>query len=214
MVYLFCGQDSFAKDIKLKQIKEKFLKPDTEDFNLDILYARELNLISLQEKLLCLPLGARKRIIVIKDAQALKENIREFLLKYAKTPQPSIELILDLDRLNPKDVFIKQIGRYAQTLRFQESRPIDTFALSRYIDSRKADYALRALNQLLREGEKPERILGGLRYSWQNSFSEPFKLKKRLKLLLNCDIDIKTGRLRPDFALEKLVVGLCCLDKF
>jgi len=69
------------------------------------------------------------------------------------------------------------------------------------------------LNQLLRNGEKPERILGGLRYSWENSMADVFQIRKKLRLLLSCDIDIKTGRLRSDFALERLVVNLCCLTK-
>lgn len=213
MIYLFCGQDSFSKDIKLKQLKEKFLAKDIEDFNLDILYAKELNLRVLQERILCLPIKAGKRIIIIKDAQELKEDSKEFLLNYAKASHPAILLILDVNRQDPKDEFIKRLSRCAQIFRFQENRPLDTFILSRYIDAKKTDYALRILSQLLENGEKPERILGGLRYSCQVSNFEPFKARKKLKLLLDCDIEIKTGRLKPDFALEKLVVSLCCLDK-
>lgn len=207
-LYLFTGQDSFSKDIKLKSIKKEFFAKDIEDFNLDVLYAADLTLIGLQERLLCLPFKAKKRIIVIKEAQALKAEIKDFLLKYVKKllNQQLILLILDINRQDPKDEFIKHISRYSKVLRFQESPPLNTFMLSRQIDLKRTDYALRLLSQLLQNGEKPERILGGLRYSWQkNAF--------RLKLLLNCDIDIKTGRLKPEFALERLVVHLCSLPK-
>lgn len=209
-VYLFIGQDSFSKDVKLKRIKEEFLAKEIEDFNLDILYARELNLKGLQERLLCLPLKAKKRIVVVKDAQEVKEDIKEFILKYVKTPQPNILLILDIDRQKPNDEFIKRITRYVQIFRFRESVHLDTFTLSRQVNLKKVDYALRVLNQLLRDGERPERILGGLRYAWERDILEPFEIRKRLKLLLNCDIDIKTGRLKPHLALERLVVKLCC----
>ena len=64
-VYLFIGQDSRSKDLKLKRIKEELLPAAITDFNLDVLYARELNLVELQEKLLSLPCKAEKRIIVI-----------------------------------------------------------------------------------------------------------------------------------------------------
>ena len=60
-VYLFIGQDSLSKDIRLKKLKEEFLDPQTQYFNLDVLYARELNLKDLQERLLCLPFKAKKR---------------------------------------------------------------------------------------------------------------------------------------------------------
>lgn len=213
LVYLFVGQDSLSKDIKLKRLKEEFFAKDVEYFNFDILYAKELNLIDLQEKLLCLPLKAKKRIILIKDSQNLKEGIKDFLLTYVKNPQPKIVLILDIDRYVPSDGFIRQVSRYSQTMRFKEPPHLDAFTLSRSIDLKKINYALWVLNQLLKKGEKPERILGGLRYAWENRIASPLEKRKRLRLLLNCDIDIKTGRLKPDFALERTVINLCCFVK-
>ena len=212
-IYLFLGQDNFSKSIKFKRLKEEFLTKDTEYFNLDILYARELKLLTLQERLLSLPVKARKRIILIKDSQNLQDEIKEFILRYVKKPQARILLILDIGSSFARDEFIRQVIPYAEVCRFKEPLRVDTFSLSRSIESRKTNYALRLLSQLLRNGEKPERILGGLRYSWENSVANPLETRKKLKLLLNCDIDIKTGRLRSDFALEKLVVSLCSLTQ-
>jgi len=212
-VYLFIGQDSASKDARLKKLKDEFLPPNTQLFNLDVLYGKELSLKELQEKLLCIPLKSKKRIVVIKGSQSLKDDIKEFMLKYALKPRNQVVLVLDVDVYSPKDEFIKQVSRNAQVCRFKEDIHLDTFALSRAIDSRKSSYALGVLNQLLRNGEKPERILGGLRYSWENSTADISQVRRKLRLLLACDIDVKTGRLRPDFALEKLVVNLCCLVK-
>ena len=212
-VYLFLGEDSLSKDIALKRLKEEFLNQDTEYFNLDILYAKELELLTLQERLLALPLKAKKRIIIIKDSQNLKEESKEFILAYVKKPQDKIILILEINKFFPQDQFRRQLERYAQVYRFKESLHLDTFVLIRSIDSRKTSYALWVLNQLLKKGERPERILGGLRYSWENSIATPLETRRRLKALLNCDIDIKTGRLKADFAFERLVVSLCSLAK-
>jgi len=210
-VYLFLGQDNFSKSIKFKRLKEEFLTKDTEYFNLDILYAKELKLPTVQERLLNLPVKAKKRIILIKDSQNLPDDIKEFLLRYLKKPQGKIILILDIAKSLPQDGFLRQAMRYAEVCRFREPPHLDTFTLSRSIESRKTGYALRVLNALLRNGEKPERIMGGLRYSWENSIARPLETRKKLKALLNCDIDIKTGRLKADFALERLVVSLCSL---
>ena len=213
MVYLFIGQDSLSKDIKLKRIKQEFLPGGIEDFNFDILYAKELNLKGLQERLLFLPVKAKKRIIAIKEAQDLKKDIKEFILKYVRKPLPSILLILDITRKEAQEEFIERIARYVQICYFKEPLHLDTFALSRQIGLGRADYALRVLNQLLQNGEKPERILGGLRYAWEKSVAGPLEIRKRLKLLLNCDINIKRGILKPDLALERLVVRLCRLEE-
>ncbi len=212
MVYLFLGQDIFSKEIQFKALKQKFLTKELEQFNLDILYARELTLKELQERLLCLPVKTTKRLILIKEAQDLKEEIREFILKYARKPYPQIILILDAQQQERSNEFISQLSRYAKTLRFKETPKVDAFTLSRSIELKKPDYALRVLNQLLKDGERPERILGGLRFTWERGVGHPLEMRRRLKLLLNCDRDIKTGRLNPTFALEKLIIGLCGLS--
>ena len=64
-VYLFIGQDSLSKDIQLKKLKQEFLDPQTEQFNLDTLHAKDLSLALLQERLLCLPVKARIRMAVV-----------------------------------------------------------------------------------------------------------------------------------------------------
>jgi len=211
--YLFIGQDSLSKDIKLKNLRQESFSKDIEQFNLDVLYARELILKDLQEKLLCLPVIAKKRIIVIRGAEELKEESKEFIFNYVRKPYNGVILILDINHQVPQDKFINRILRYVQVCHFKETTPPDTFMLSRQIDLRRPDYALRLLYQLLKNGEKPERILGGLRYTCERGITQPPEKRKRLKLILYCDIDIKTGRLKAPFALEKLVVNLCCLGK-
>ncbi len=223
MVYLFLGEDCLSKDIKLKAIKQEFLDKGTEQFNLDKLYAKELTLKDLQERLLYLPVKSSKRIVVIKDAQNLKEDIKEFILKYVNEPHKQTILILDISptpasrsgvsQQGKFNEFINRIYRYAKIYRFRETRRLDTFTLSRQIALKRPNYALRVLNQLLKDGERPERILGGLRYVLERDSASALEMKRGLKLLLNCDIDIKTGKLKPVFALERLVINLCSFGK-
>jgi len=222
-LYLLIGQDSFSKNIKLKQIRQQLLGPDTEQFNLDILYAKEINLRQLQEKLLCLPIEAKRRMVVVKGAEFFKKDIQEFILKYVKNPYPGVILVLDFTphltrrgvdtRRGSQGEFISQIHKYSLVYRFKEQVPPDTFMLTRYIDRRQSPYALRLLSQLLKNGERPELILGGLRYAYQKDTRSHLDKRTRLKLILDCDLEIKTGRLKPSFALERLVVRLCCLSQ-
>lgn len=218
-VYLFVGRDIVGQDglskkqATLKEIKESLLSKTTEDFNLDTLYSKDLTLKNLQEKLLCLPFKSKRRIIVIKEAQGLKEDMKEFILRFAKKPEGGIILVLDIEQPLSKDNFVKELYNYAKVYRFNEPARLDTFALSRSIDQRRPEQALRILSELLQDGEKPERILGGLRFAWEKAAASPSEVKKRLQLLLNCDLDIKTGKLKPFFALEKLIISLCSLGK-
>lgn len=208
-VYLLIGQDQLQKNLKIAKIKQEFLPKNLEVFNFDLLYAHDLNLKTLQEKLLVLPVQAKQRIIVIKEAQGLKEELKKFLLKFCRAPCANIILILDTNQFSSKDGFFTELAKFSQVCRFKETIPLNTFTLWRQITYKRPDNALKVLNQLLKNGEKPERILGGLRYSCLKDAFRPLDTKKRLRLLIDCDIDIKTGRLKSDFALEKLVVGLC-----
>ncbi|MFH1413682.1 MAG: hypothetical protein ABIG56_02425 [Candidatus Omnitrophota bacterium] len=232
MTYLLLGQDSFSKSVQLNKIKAEFLTQGMEQFNFDILYARELTLGDLQRMLLCLPVNpvrgktpkvsdgrlqqpasngvkSPKRIVVIKGAQNLKEDLKSFLTRYVKSPFKKIILILDIEQQSKSDAFLNNIYRYVKTIRFAEAREPDTFSLSRSIELKRPDNALRVLGRILKNGERPERILGGLRYAWERGVATPAESKRRLSLLLGCDKEIKTGRLKPVFALEKLVVSLC-----
>jgi len=211
MIYLFIGEDSSSKDAQLARLKQEFLGRSLEQFNFDRLYAKETSLKALQEKLLLFPVKNPQRMLVIQDAQNMKEDARAFLLEYAKKPDKRTVLILDFWRYNRQDEFASRISKYAKVIRFKEEFKPDTFTLSRQISSRNSALALKVLNQLLKEGERPERILGGLRYAWEKESAGPLEMKKKLRLLINCDLDIKTGRLKPGMALEKLVIQLCGL---
>jgi DNA polymerase III delta subunit len=213
MVYLFIGKDSPAKDIALKQIKSEALPRGLEQFNLDLLYAGDLSLRSLQEKLLAIPTEFSKRVIVIRNAGELKKELEAFILAWSKEQSQKIILVLDIEEQSGKEHFIRNISKYAKITRFKEPVALNTFSLSRQIEERRPDNALKTLSQLIKDGERPERILGGLRYSLENNVQDVKGLRRRLKLILNCDIEIKTGKLKPVFALEKLVVNLCVLSQ-
>ncbi len=208
MVYLFIGEGSASKDVKLKALRQEILSGNTESFNLDVVYAQELTRKELQEKLIYLPVKNARRLLVIKEAQNLKEDVKDFILQYVQKPSKHVSLVIDVSPRGKPPGFVNQLQRFVQVIRFQETRQPDTFTLGRSIELGKLDTALRLLNQLLKNGERPERILGGLRYTWEKDRGTPVELRRKLRLLLNCDIDIKTGRLKPAFALEKLVIGL------
>jgi DNA polymerase III delta subunit len=213
MVYLLLGQDTLSKDIQIKKLKQQFLPSQTQEFNLDTLYARDASLKELQERLLCIPVHSPRRMIIIRQAHLLKEEIKEFILKYARAPRKDMLLVMEAEAVEKKDNFLSSLARYARVMRFKDAQKPNTFLMNRYIELRRPDYALRVLGELLQDGERPERILGGLRYIWEKDVSSAAELKRRMRLLLGCDIDIKTGKLRPSFALEKLVIGLCGLGK-
>ncbi len=207
-VYLFVGEDRASKETNIQKIKSLYLASGIEQFNLDVLYARDVNLPLLQERVLALPVQSKKRVVIIKQAQELKPNIKDFISQYAQSGDGRTVIILDMER-GDKGHFVADIGQWGQVMRFKEAGKVDTFTLARFIDVQNSVAALRVLNDLLREGQSPEWIIGGLRYSWERYVDSVVERRRRLKLLLACDGEIKTGKLPALLALEKLVVSLC-----
>lgn len=207
MVYLFIGQDTVSKDQRLKALREQFLTSGNAQFNYERLSAADLSLKEFQEKLLCLPVDNAVRLIVLAQADAAKKDLKEFLSSYAAKPYAHVVLVIDCQGIDRKDTALSGVARGAQVVRFRDESRVDTFALGRSIESGRIADALRELRVLLQGGEKPERIIGGLRYSWDRGASSPETIR-RIKLLLTADAAIKTGRMKPDLALETLIVSL------
>ncbi len=208
MLYLLVGGDSLSKDTQLAKIKQETLPAAAREFNFDLLHAPDLTLKKLQEKFLCLPVNSARRLIVIKEAELLRQEIKDFILRYCAKPYKGLVLVLDAQRYDYKDDFQKKLVSYVKVMRFKEELKPDAFLLARHINARRPDAALRVLSQLLEDGERSERILGGLRFAFEKEGIRDAGSRRKLKLLLACDYEIKTGKIKPVFAMEKLVVSL------
>jgi DNA polymerase III delta subunit len=218
MVYLFIGQDSVSKDTALARLKKEILTEHTAHFNLDTVHGKDTTLQQLQELLLFMPSPGGRRMLVVRGIEELKPEAKEFLLAHVRKlagqkPGEGTVLVLDAGRSQPKDQFIDGLKACCKTVYFREERRWTVFDLARTMEAGKAAESLRILHCLLGEGEKPERLLGGLRATWQKNVAAPAELQRRMKLLLASDLDIKTGKAKPNLVLERLVIGLCGFRK-
>lgn len=209
-MYLFTGEDELAKAEKIQSLKKQLLNPRVEQFNFDILYGRDLTLPLFQEALSRLPVSASLRLLVIKDTLGLKEPIREYFLSQLKNLPEWLVIVLDVPVIpREENVFLAQIRRISKALNFSAGQNANAFTLARALENRQPGYAINILSDLLKQGERPERILGALRSQLMRCPSAKEK-SRRIALLLEADLNVKTGRLKPpQLALESLVVKLC-----
>lgn len=90
-VYYFMGEESYYIDRLATFISETVLQPEERDFNLITLFGPETDTHSVVQAALAFPMGAERQVIVVKEAQALKDI--DQLESYLKQPQPSTVLI-------------------------------------------------------------------------------------------------------------------------
>ena len=220
MLYLFIGEDESAKQEKIHSLKSEVLKKGFEDFNYEAFYAKELTLPALKEALSRLPVESPQRIMMIKDVFGLQDELKDYFTAQIEKLPKDLIIILEAAVI-PKEesAFFNKISKYGKVIPFKTKERINAFGLARAIERKDADSALNMLVDLFRSGEKRERILGALRYQFvkSDSFSaapDSLKLKEKkekVSLLLETDLNLKTGKVKPEFALETLVVKLCGL---
>lgn len=209
MIYLFTGEDFFSKQEKISSLKKELFPPGTESFNYDSFQAKELTLPLLKELLSRLPVSAKQRLLVIKDILKLKPDIQEYLLGQTALPG-FVVLVLDIASLpREQNVFLKGLLKVSKVVNFKSPPEINAFGLARVIERGNASGALNILADLLAAGERPERILGALRYQFVRPGVTLEETRDKIRLLLETDNNLKTGRIKGSFALEALVVRLC-----
>jgi DNA polymerase-3 subunit delta len=113
--YYICGEDDFQKEDAMKQLIAAAVDPATRDFNLDVHRAQDIDAKALDALLSSMPMMAERRVVVIRDAGALKRDARRILERYLETPSSDILLLLVEAAGGKTD---KELARLATTLEF------------------------------------------------------------------------------------------------
>jgi DNA polymerase-3 subunit delta len=95
-VYLFHGSDDFLKEEKVRALIARATDPSTRDFNLETLRGAECDAARLSGALEALPMLAERRVVILRDPDALKKPVRERLERYVAAPASDTCLILVL----------------------------------------------------------------------------------------------------------------------
>ena len=93
-VYYFHGDDEYLKDDMIRQMIDAVVEPATRDFNLDVRRGNEIDAESLLSLLSTPPMMAERRLVVVRDVQALKKDARSALDRYLAAPAPDVVALL------------------------------------------------------------------------------------------------------------------------
>jgi DNA polymerase-3 subunit delta len=93
-VYYFHGAEDYLKDEAVRQLVEAAVEPATRDFNLEVLRGAEVDAETLGSLLGTPPMMAPRRVVVVRDAGALRKDARTTLERYVARPAPDLVLVL------------------------------------------------------------------------------------------------------------------------
>jgi DNA polymerase-3 subunit delta len=92
--YYISGEDDYQKEDAVRQLVEAALDPATRDFNLDLRRGSDIDAEGLSILLSTPPMMAERRVVVIRDAGALRKDARKVLDEYLEHPASDLLLVL------------------------------------------------------------------------------------------------------------------------
>ena len=123
-IYYLMGEESYYIDRLTDFIVDTLLKPDERDFNLMTLYGADTDAGSIILAARGFPMGAQRLVVVVREAQNLRDADR--LELYLRQPQPSTVLVLChkngvLDRRKKLAGLIEKAGVLYESKRMKEA---------------------------------------------------------------------------------------------
>src|SRR5215212_9060663 len=92
--YYFYGEDDYLKNEELRRVIDAAVDPATRDFNFETLRGADLDAETLGSIVGTPPMMADRRVVVIRDVNALTKETRTALDSYLKRPASDLVLIL------------------------------------------------------------------------------------------------------------------------
>lgn len=145
-VYFLMGDEAYYIDVICDYIEHNILPVDQQSFNEDVVYGSDTNTLSVINLAKGFPMGAPYRVVVVKEAQNLKDL--DNLVYYLKQPQPSTILCFAyMKKADGRKKYVTEIEKNGGVL--FESKPlrdnmVPTF-ITNYFREKKQDIEPKAV---------------------------------------------------------------------
>ncbi|MDO9067666.1 MAG: DNA polymerase III subunit delta [Deltaproteobacteria bacterium] len=121
--YCFAGEEEYLKSIYIRKIAGAFLGSGLEH-GLEVVYASETDAMDIIDRAQSLGIFAEKRVLVVKDADALSPKSRKVLMEHlGRDLSPDTCLILTSFKLDPKTAFYKELQEKTAFVSFDSLKP-------------------------------------------------------------------------------------------
>ncbi len=108
-VYYLHGDDDYRKELIVRQVIERTVDAAMRDFNVEVRRGHELDAATLAGLLDALPMMAARRVVVVRDVDALKKPARAALDHYlARASEETILLLVAAAEVKPDATLTKQ----------------------------------------------------------------------------------------------------------
>jgi len=120
-VYFFFGEETFFIEALIRALREKIVKPETRDFNYDVMQAEDTDGDTAVNIAASFPLMAERRLLVLKNVQKYSTTDKKRILAYAGAPLESTCLALTAADADKRQSFYGELSKLAVSV---ECKPL------------------------------------------------------------------------------------------
>ena len=130
-VYILSGEEPFFIDEVTKIIEDELMTEGEKSFNMSVLYGRDTDLKQLLDHARQFPMMASRRIVILKEAQQMREI--KNLDGYLSHPAPqTLLLIAHKKKLDGRIKWVKQ-AKSDSSIGYFESAPIREYQMAKWV---------------------------------------------------------------------------------
>ena len=116
-VYFVHGKERYLVDRALELLRARVLDARTRDFNYELYQAKEAGADRIVNAARTLPMMAKRRLVLVRDFDALKADDQAKLIPYLEDPAPESVLVLEADKLDSRTRFGAAVKKYATCIK-------------------------------------------------------------------------------------------------
>jgi DNA polymerase III subunit delta len=116
---LLHGEEDFLRDRALEQIRDATVPPEARDFNLNVYHGKDVKIQELLDSARTFPVFAPRRLIVLRDVDALAAADLETLLPYLRDPVPETVLLCTAEKFDGRRKFFQDFKKYGAVFEFR-----------------------------------------------------------------------------------------------
>jgi len=112
-LYFLHGPEEYMKREFLRELSAAVLPAGDRTFNLDILYGEEFDTRAFDDRVQAFPLFAQKRLLVLRDFDALSTSEREYVIERASSLPDGLVLVVESAQEKLETAAHKRMGEVA-----------------------------------------------------------------------------------------------------
>lgn len=124
--YFFPGEEEYLKGLAINKLAVAFIGQSQLGSGLESISATEQDGIDIVQRTQSLGMFSDKRVILVKEIEALSVKSRKMILEYVESPSPDVCMILCAFNLDKKTAFYKGLAETIPTIIFNPLKEAET----------------------------------------------------------------------------------------